>query len=52
MKSRTLSSLLFATTLSFSIGTAHAVDIKLGHVLAGSHSWHIAAEGFAKDVKE
>lgn len=31
---------------------ASALDIKLGHVLAPAHSWHVAAEGFAKDVKE
>jgi len=31
---------------------AHAMDIKLGHVLAPSHSWNKAAEGFAAEVKE
>jgi len=30
---------------------AIAVDIKLGHVLAPSHSWNKAAEGFAAEVK-
>lgn len=30
---------------------AHALDIKLGHVLAASHSWHKAAEGFSAEVK-
>ena len=30
---------------------ASALDIKLGHVLAPAHSWHVAAEGFAQDVK-
>lgn len=29
-----------------------ALDIKLGHVLAPTHNWHIAAEGFADDVRE
>lgn len=28
------------------------VSIRLGHVLPESHSWHIAATGFAKDVAE
>lgn len=28
------------------------VTIRLGHVLPESHSWHIAATGFAKDVAE
>ncbi len=28
------------------------VEVKLGHVLAPSHSWHKAAEGFAADVKQ
>ena len=32
--------------------SAHALDIKLGHVLAPSHSWNKAAEGFAAEVKE
>jgi len=33
--------------------TANAqIEIKLGHVLAPSHSWHKAAEGFAADVRE
>lgn len=32
-------------------GNAQALDIKLGHVLAPTHSWHLAAEGFAEDVK-
>lgn len=26
------------------------VQIRLGHVLAESHSWHVAAKGFAEDV--
>ncbi|KGD86790.1 C4-dicarboxylate ABC transporter substrate-binding protein [Achromobacter sp. RTa] len=32
--------------------SAHALDIKLGHVLAPNHSWNKAAEGFAAEVKE
>jgi len=45
---------LFAA-LGFSLGAApaaQATDIKLGHVLAASHSWHKAAEGFAAEVKD
>ncbi|MDA5563316.1 DctP family TRAP transporter solute-binding subunit [Cobetia marina] len=34
------------------LSAAQAQDIKLGHVLAPTHSWNIAAEGFAKDVAE
>ena len=50
---RKLCSLFVAACLPWAVlSTAHALDIKLGHVLAPSHSWHIAAEGFAKDVKE
>ena len=26
--------------------------VRIGHVLADSHSWHIAAQGFAKDVAD
>jgi len=38
---------------AFCSATASAqVEIKLGHVLAPSHSWHKAAEGFAADVKQ
>lgn len=43
------------TTAAFTLGAlpaAHALDVKLGHVLAASHSWHKAAEGFAAEVKE
>jgi tripartite ATP-independent transporter DctP family solute receptor len=45
---------LFAA-IGFSLAvapTAQAADIKLGHVLAASHSWHKAAEGFAAEVKD
>lgn len=36
----------------FAASSASALDIKLGHVLAPSHSWGVATEGFAKEVKE
>jgi TRAP-type transport system periplasmic protein len=28
------------------------VEIKLGHVLGESHSWHVAGAGFAREVAE
>ncbi|MGH6760906.1 MAG: DctP family TRAP transporter solute-binding subunit [Phyllobacterium sp.] len=31
---------------------AAETTIRLGHVLADTHSWHIAADGFAKEVAE
>jgi len=49
---RTLSALCVASGLAFAALPAHAVDIKLGHVLAPSHSWNKAAEGFAAEVKD
>ncbi|NHH99991.1 MULTISPECIES: TRAP transporter substrate-binding protein DctP [Oceanimonas] len=42
-----LGAALFATATS-----SHALDIKLGHVLPTTHSWNIAAEGFADDVRK
>lgn len=48
---RTLRGLLAASGLAFAALPAHAVDIKLGHVLSPSHSWNKAAEGFAAEVK-
>lgn len=42
---------LFGSVLLASL-PAHAVDIKLGHVLSPAHSWHKAAEGFAAEVKD
>lgn len=41
-----------AVVALFAHSAAQAQDIKLGHVLAPSHSWNIAAEGFAQDVLE
>src|SRR5690606_23925418 len=48
---RTLTALLATAGIALA-APAQALDIKLGHVLAPSHSWHKAAEGFAADVKE
>lgn len=48
---RTLTALLATAGIALA-APAQAVDIKLGHVLAPSHSWHKAAEGFAAEVKE
>jgi len=42
---------LIATTLSFYSVHSSALDIKLANVLPDSHSWNIAAKGFANDVK-
>lgn len=51
--SRTLSSVFTAIGLSLTmLPSAHALDIKLGDVLAPTHSWNIAAEGFAAEVKD
>ncbi len=48
-----LTSLLAAAGLALgATSAARAADIRLGHVLANSHSWHVAAEGFAKEVRE
>jgi len=43
--------LLAGLTLTAAL-PAQAIDIRLGHVLAPSHSWHQAALGFATEVKE
>ncbi len=51
--SRKFASLFAALGLTLAaLPAAHAVDIKLGHVLASSHSWHKAAEGFSAEVKD
>jgi len=49
---RTLAALLATASLALAAPAAHALDIKLGHVLAPSHSWNKAAEGFAAEVKQ
>src|SRR3546814_6434758 len=49
---RTLAALLATAGLALAAPAAHALDIKLGHVLAPSHSWNKAAEGFAAEVKQ
>lgn len=51
--SRAFASLVTAIGLTLAaLPAAHAVDIKLGHVLATGHSWNKAAEGFAAEVKD
>ena len=50
--SRTFTSLFVAIGLSLTALSAYALDIKLGHVLASSHSWHKAAEGFTAEVRD
>ncbi|MEI8403243.1 MAG: TRAP transporter substrate-binding protein DctP, partial [Alcaligenaceae bacterium] len=53
LPSHKLATLLTALGLALAAApAAQAVDIKLGHVLAASHSWHKAAEGFAAEVKD
>lgn len=50
---RILTSLLTTIGLTLTaLPAAHALDIKLGDVLAASHSWNKAAEGFAAEVKD
>ncbi len=53
LPSHKLATLLTALCLALAAApAAQAIDIKLGHVLAASHSWHKAAEGFATEVKD
>ncbi len=47
-----LLSLALCAALSAPIAARAQTEIKLGHVLAPSHSWHKAAEGFAADVNQ
>lgn len=51
MEKKRLSLCIGAALLTAATST-QALDIKLGHVLPTTHSWNIAAEGFAKDVSE
>ncbi|MBL8670410.1 MAG: DctP family TRAP transporter solute-binding subunit [Alphaproteobacteria bacterium] len=51
MRSLAVLGILAAPALAASPAAAQ-VEIKLGHVLGESHSWHVAAKGFAKDVFE
>ncbi|ALM54320.1 DctP family TRAP transporter solute-binding subunit [Halomonas huangheensis] len=51
MKIRALSLAMFGV-LGCASASVQAMDIKLGHVLAPTHSWHIAAEGFAEEVSD
>lgn len=43
---------LLAAALALSLPAAANAQLRLGHVLAESHSWHVAATGFAKEVEE
>lgn len=43
---------LLAAALALSLPAAANAQLRLGHVLAESHSWHAAATGFAKEVEE
>ncbi|AJY48971.1 MULTISPECIES: TRAP transporter substrate-binding protein [Halomonadaceae] len=49
-----LTPLAFSSLIGLTAFTSHAqaLDIKLGHVLAPTHNWHVSAQGFADDVRE
>jgi tripartite ATP-independent transporter DctP family solute receptor len=49
---RALVAVFVTIGLLLTVVHAHALDIKLGHVLAPTHSWHKAAEGFAAEVRD
>lgn len=45
--------LVAVSALGVSVGPAASeTTIRIGHVLADTHSWHIAAQGFADEVNE
>jgi len=43
--------LSFAALVILAAAPAHAAVLKLGHVLPPAHNWHVAATGFADEVK-
>ena len=43
--------IVIAVGVCLAIAPARAAMLKLGHVLPAEHSWHIAATGFADEVK-
>jgi len=43
---------LIALVALLNLPASAQVEIKLGHVLGESHSWHVAAAGFAREVAE
>jgi TRAP-type transport system periplasmic protein len=42
---------LLVLAIAVLAGPAHAATFKLGHVLPPAHNWHVAASGFADEVK-
>ncbi len=42
---------LLGLVLAVAALPAHAATLKLGHVLPPAHNWHVAASGFADEVK-
>ena len=44
--------LIAATTLGLPTSLLAETTIRIGHVLADTHSWHQAAQGFAAEVAE
>jgi tripartite ATP-independent transporter DctP family solute receptor len=43
---------VFSLGVFLTLPAAAQMEIKLGHVLGESHSWHVAAAGFAREVAE
>ncbi|MBT9245911.1 DctP family TRAP transporter solute-binding subunit [Gemmobacter fulvus] len=53
LRNRLSAGLVALSALALSAGIASAeTTIRIGHVLADTHSWHVAAQGFAADVAE
>jgi tripartite ATP-independent transporter DctP family solute receptor len=50
MKTRTIA-LLAVALVALATLPAQAATLKLGHVLPPAHNWHVAASGFADEVK-
>ena len=42
---------LLGLVLTVAAFPAQAATLKLGHVLPPAHNWHVAASGFADEVK-
>lgn len=47
-----LAGLVAAATFGLPMGALAETTIRIGHVLADTHSWHVAAQGFAAEVAE
>jgi TRAP-type transport system periplasmic protein len=51
MKSVRTVVMLLAAAIVLGTAAAHAATLRLGHVLPPAHNWHVAATGFADEVK-